>query len=321
MAVAAKKSANPPPAGLLGLPARGDRFRPPDWRVVVARAYLAEPAEPSVRRHVDATAFELAGLLADLDDCPDRFGYQGAVLAAYGPLGEAYRIYTVSDASTEPAGPLCGLRTVALEIEGMVLAGADDATIAGLTGLPAEVVAAYAAAFYDVRDRLGDAAWVSAAVVKPSLDGPADRVLSGVVRGYGYIGKSPAFVLQMARTIDPDLGRAADLYEATALDARRSILVKSHLVTRGVELTEKRFRAMVELTQNYQRDDREAGSTGGEHRQLVAALEHLLGVRAREKYRHHPAEAAEQLALAAQSPATAQDHQSADTVVSPETVG
>ena len=128
-------------------------FRAPDWRWIRATTLRHESLRPGRRddgwvrraRRLQAAIERPGGATGH----PRLAGVDPAILAGYGlRLGE-------------PRGRW--------EVEARLLAGQGDVAIAARTGIPAEVVEAYEAIFYSVRDRLEAPDWIGAMILGPRL--------------------------------------------------------------------------------------------------------------------------------------------------------
>lgn len=279
----------------LEAPAWDNLFRAVDWRWRMAQAYIAEPDRKEVRRSVDAAVMDAVDLQRDLATVQDPFDLY-EVLRDYGPLGEAYQIFTISDRHDAPGQTPLGLAMFAAELEGLILAGGSDEEISKDTGITPEAVTAYEATFFDVRNRLDKKLWRSAVVVDPVLEGPADKAAAGIVRAYGEHAKKPALVSAAARGFDPAVAAYDNLYAAVNADVQYAIAAKTQLSVRTVSVKDKAFRSIAEVHQQQLAHDAATGKANGGNDQTAEVIAYLLTDRAKFDYHAPPADAREQLA-------------------------
>lgn len=122
--------------------ARGDPFRPPDWRRRRAEALAAGPAARRCSRHDDRWVQRYKRFLS---------GWHAADPAVRGLAARSdpacFHAFRLADAGTTSR------RQLTRAVETRLLAGQPAADVAGRTGTEAETVEAYAALFFDLADR------------------------------------------------------------------------------------------------------------------------------------------------------------------------
>lgn len=173
-------------------------------------------------------------------------------------------------------------------VEALLLAGEGDDSVAGRCRIPAEVVAAYAEVFFDVRTRLGRTSYVLHQAINVNQDRP-EYAVGRAMKTLGYCGGP--FVVDFMTAGAEGTGRLDDfaVVGPAAPQDRQTRLRRMVVAALTLDLDPAAARRLVPLIGALDADDEEASASmsrpiDGSFAAMVAGLDLTPGRSERDEY-------------------------------------
>lgn len=198
-------------------------------------------------------------------------------IAELGEAADAYDFWEAANVAANTAipsapdgartwGTLVGDAMVRVELEALVLANKSPTKIARHVGISEQAVIWYERWWFDVRDRLTNAGWISTQVIGSLHQGTIATLLPATIKAYGYYTRSARIVKAAAGMFDINAARRAgrDPGRFFATDAANAGAIKAALVARMLPIHDPRtYARVIELHHEARDVDAKTKQLGG----------------------------------------------------------